>query len=187
MKLICLLTGLFASCSLALGQAGVFVTADEFEKNKPAFVLLCDSGSVKIKPDPLFHGTGIIVQSGKTKYEFDKNKIFGYRDCDRSTFRLVDGNAYQIINTDTFFLYVQKSIRNKSSETEREYYFSTSAGTTLIPLTIQTLQNHFSKNQRFHDILNSQFKNDADLIRLDQGTNRYTLIRLYKESLSQEN
>jgi hypothetical protein len=187
MKSTCLLFGLFSLYSLTFGQAGVFIMVDEFETNKPAFVLPCDSNNVKIKPNPLFHRASIIVQSGKTKREFDKNKIFGYRDCDGSVFRLVGGNAYRIINTDVFFIYEQESIRNKSSEMEKVYYFSTSAGTALIPLTMHALQNHFPESHRFHDILNSHFKNDADLIRLDKGTNRYTLIRLYKEFLNQGN
>ncbi len=175
---------MLVGASMAVGQPGIFATVKNFQDGAPSFAFHCDSVKAKVRLNQFFKGASVTVLQDGSEHQFLKSDIFGYRDCNGDAFRLVRNTAYKILHAEVIFLYEEEVIRNKSSETEKVYFFSKIANGPLTPLTIHSLRVSFPGNHSFHDLLNSNFKSDADLLRLDHGTNRYTLIRLYKESLT---
>src|SRR5271154_7067171 len=126
---------------------GLYLTSNDFQQEKLTYEIDCSNANDKIKPNEFFgSSTGYILSKGE-KHEFNKKKVYGYRNCENKTYRFYNGEAYLLIDTAGFYMYYQyrpeEHIKGKGLIKKDEYFFSKNADGDLQLLTIENLKNSF--------------------------------------------
>ena len=123
----------------------------------------------------------------RSKHEFSKRKVYGYRNCQNKTYRFYNNEAYLLIDTAGFYIYYQyrpeESVKGKGLIKKDEYFFSKNANADLQLLTIDNLKNAFPENHRFHYAMDASFRSDKDLIAYDSFTKTYKVKYLFNQSV----
>jgi len=63
------------------------------------------------------------------------------------------------------------------------YFISKTAGSKIIPLTLENLKNFYPDNHKSHDMLDVAFKSDAELSLYDTYHRTYKIKHLFEQSL----
>ncbi|ADB42842.1 MULTISPECIES: hypothetical protein [Spirosoma] len=164
--------------------SGLFRSAEGFQQNQVLLGVDCQSEKHRIRLHEFIGKPFVtVIHSGKS-YQYNKDSLFGYRDCEGQSFRFVaDNQHYPIINpTESVLIYklVQPPIAKAPGYTK--LYFSKDARSPVEVLTLANLKNAFPQNHPFHDRLDAQFGNGGDLSAYD-AMHRMTKINwLLKES-----
>ena len=166
---------------------GLYLTSNDFQQQKLTYQIDCSNAKDKIKPNEFFgSSTGYVLTKGE-KHEFNKKKVYGYRNCENKNYRFYNGEAYLLIDTASFYIYYkyksEENIKGKALIKKDEYFFSKNANDDLQLLTIENLKNSFPDNHRFHYALDANFKSDNDLIVYDSFQKVYKVKYLYTESV----
>jgi hypothetical protein len=166
---------------------GLYLTSNDFQQQKLTYEIDCNNAKDKIKPNEFFgSSTGYVLSKGE-KHEFNKKKVYGYRNCENKNYRFYNGEAYLLIDTASFYIYYQykseENIKGKGLIKKDEYFFSKNANDDLHLLTIENLKNAFPNNHHFHYALDANFKSDNDLIAYDRFQKTYKIKYLYSESV----
>ncbi len=168
-------------------NSGVFVTSEDFEKQKISYSIPCDDKMDKLKvEDNIFSNKSLIIKTGKEKKSLKKNNVFGYRDCHLTSFRFFDNQEFQILDTASFYLYSErKVIRQVKGEEEKgtAYFFSTKSNNAILPLTMQNLKSAFPDNSNFQYAIESDFRSNAELIKYDNFKKTYKIKYVFNQSL----
>lgn len=167
-------------------SSGIYKTASDFRQNKLSYAINYKTEKHKIKDNILFHGSEIkVVHEGQT-YKLDKNSTYGYKSTQGEVFRFVDNNEYKVLNPgESPMLYAYKhptSATKGNFHYVSDYYFSTDASSVPQPLTKENLKAAFPNNHKFHDALEANFKNDADLASYDSFHKMYKVNHLLEVS-----
>lgn len=92
--------------------------------------------------------------------------------------------SYKIINsgeTIVVYKYVHKAhVPREADKYGPKYFFSTPASNVLRPLTKDNLKAAYPTNHAFHDALDANFKDDADLTRYDNFHKMYKINWILK-------
>jgi hypothetical protein len=166
---------------------GLYLTSNDFQQQKLTYEIDCSNSKDKIKTNGFFgSSTGYVLSKGE-KHEFNKNKVYGFRNCENKNYRFYNGEAYLLVDTADFYIYYQyrpeENIKGKGLIKKDEYFFSKNANDDLQLLTIENLKNSFPANHRFHYALDANFKSDKDLIAYDNYQKIYKVKYLYNESV----
>jgi hypothetical protein len=164
--------------------AGVYKTVEDYGHQNPACPVVKISGSNKIKLYSMFGEGKILVVSNGQKTTFLKKDIYGYRDGGID-FRLVNGVAYQIIDTADFTIYsLTKEIKMDKGHTiqQKQYFFATSNIGSLQLLDQENLETAFSSKPRFRQLMHAYFKADNELMAFDKHSKKLELKELFEES-----
>jgi hypothetical protein len=169
------------------GNAGIYLTVQDFYNHKLSYGFDCNSNNGKLNLNDLSGSSGGYVVSKGEKHYFDKYKTYGYRSCDNKTFRFFGKDEYQILDTADFFLYYSyrqvEKVKGKGLVKTDEYFFSRYAGSPIQLLTIENLKRAFPDNLAFHYAIDAHFRNDQELIAYDSYSRSYKLKYLYNQSL----
>ncbi len=167
--------------SFAQQTKALYMNSKEFLTNTPAYTTEGAGAVKRISTDKLFLGSEVTVTADK-KQSFSKNNVYGYRNKNNENFRFYNNEAYKIVDTEGFFMYsrVIKKQEGKLRTEKTEYFFSTTADGSLMPLTASALKNSFRDNKKFHDYLDLRFDNTSQLSAYDTHNNTYTVKHLYK-------
>jgi hypothetical protein len=146
-------------------SSGIYFMADDFVHHRLSLVIDCKTEKHKIKSDMLFHAKEIAIKHGDSTYIFPKDSIWGIRYCGGSVVRLYDNSAYPLINpTETILIYkVTTGTGMKNNPTVTSYFFSKDETSKIQELTLDNIKAAFPDNHRFHDLIDMQFRNDAEL------------------------
>jgi len=182
--LCCLGISLTASGQSTTLQSGLFRTAEGFRQNQVLLGIDCQSEKHRIRLHEFIGKPFVTVIHSGQSYQFSKDSLFGYRDCEGQAYRFVTTNEhYPIINpAEPVLIYklVQPPIAKVPGYTK--LYFSKDASSPVEVLTLANLKNAFPQNHPFHDRLDAQFGNGGDLSAYD-AMHRMTKINwLLKES-----
>jgi len=94
--------------------------------------------------------------------------------------------GYTVINAGeaiTIYKYAHKAHSPKTAEQYPiKYFFTTSASDVLQPLTKANLKKTFPENHPFHDALDANFKEDAELINYDGFHKMYKINWILKNN-----
>jgi hypothetical protein len=166
---------------------GLYLTSNDFQQEKLTYEIDCTNANDKIKPNEFFgSSTGYVLSKGE-KHEFNKKKVYGYRNCQNKTYRFYNGEAYLLIDTAGFYMYyqyrVEENINGKGLIKKDEYFFSKNADGNLQLLTIDNLKNAFPDNHNFHYALDANFRSDKDLTAYDSFQKNYKIKYLYNQSV----
>jgi hypothetical protein len=175
-------------CSLvfcgAAGQSdssGIFINIADYEHNRITHPVSCKSKKHAIRPHNVIAKTIITIRSGGKKYRLKKAAIFGYRNCDKKAFRFFLDDAYEIINTDGFWLYQQIVESDDWDDFHKYsvYYFSKDPSSIIYPLDKHYLKWIFKERLSFVEAIDSSFRNDDELCSFDWAKKKYKIIEAF--------
>lgn len=168
-------------------KGGLYMTAADFTQQKLTYEISCGNAGDKIRTHAFFASSSGYIWSGGEKHAFDKNKVYGYRDCTQKNFRFYQQEAYLIVDTANFYIYYQyrnvENVKGKGLVKKDAYFFSETPGAPLKELTIANLKAGFPANHAFHYALDANFRSDNDLIAYDSYTKTYKVKYLYNQSI----
>lgn len=176
----------FSSITSSLAQqdsSGVYLSASDFKNGKLAYAINCKTQKHKIKLNEFFSKPYItIVHEGKST-NLDKKNIFGFRDCGDVTYRFVGQSHYTVLNPmEEILLYKHVIQASKNQEEAIHYFFSKSAASEVLDLTLTNLKKAFPDNHTFHDRLDTEF-GSTPLNAYDSYHKMYKVNRIYLNSL----
>ncbi len=91
---------------------------------------------------------------------------------------------YEILNPgEAIILYKYEHTAHSAKEADKyapKYFFTTDSIAVLTQLTKENLKKTFPDNHAFHDALDAQFNNDAELIQFDQFHKMYKVNWIFK-------
>jgi len=168
--------------------SGLYLTVQNFENHHLAYEFAGSNAKNKLVLRNFFgSSSGYVVANGE-KHFFNKNQVYGYRDCQNRTYRLFNGEPYLLVDTACFSLYYRSKTEEVSKGKELvkkdEYFFSKEANGDVMPLTLDNLKNAFPGNYRFHYSLDAYFKFDTDLTAYDKFEKKYKIKSIYNQSLN---
>jgi hypothetical protein len=166
-------------------QSGIYLTSSDFESNKLSYMIICDSSSHKINTHEILEKSHLDIYHEGQKYTLNKNEVYGFRLCNDQTFRFYNNKELLIKEKNRIYIYVTKvSIPSgKKIETKDEYYFSVGATNNVIELNINNLKRAFPDNHKFHDLLDSFFKDETDIAIYDTYHKIHKINHLLEQSL----
>ncbi|WP_119080335.1 hypothetical protein [Chitinophaga alhagiae] len=166
--------GLFSATAFA--QNGVYLTAEDFANKE----LRYDDVNAHI---PFRYGK-VKVTDGNKKLLLDKNDVYGYRQGNQD-YRIIGNNAYKVLDAEHFHIYSRQveTSKGKGRITETQYYFSAEPGSELQPLTIANLKKAFPDNDRFHQLLDLQFRHNNELAWYDDYAKKFKIKSIYTQSI----
>jgi hypothetical protein len=166
---------------------GLYASFVDFQQGRLTYPIDCENSEDRLKLNDWFGSSRGYIWSHGEKHSFDKNRVYGYRDCKKVYHRFFQGEAYRILDTTGFYLYYrygQEEInKGKGLIKTDEYYFSTCGDGTISRLTSQNLQAAFYRNPRFQYALDASFRSDQELIAYDGYQKTYKIKYLYRQSL----
>ncbi|UYQ94052.1 hypothetical protein MKQ68_02970 [Chitinophaga horti] len=168
-----MIAAMFAGTAV-MAQNGLYMTGQDYVKKNAV-------AKDKIQAEQVFNRSKIKVTKNGESTQLDKSQVFGYQENGQD-YRFFNNDAYKIIDNDQFLLYSRlEHIQNGKERTkETRYYFSTEAGTALLPLTKANLKKAFPDNRSFHDLLDLQFRSDKELTAYDSFHKQYKVQSLYQ-------
>lgn len=179
----------FIFCSVcALGQSdssGVFLNMTDFQKRRLTYGCDCKKEKHSIKVGSLFNNHEITITIDGKKTKLKKKELFGYRDCDKKSFRFYNDKEYRVISMLKIYMYFTESEfgTGKSATIEDRFYFSVSLDSEIIPLTTEHLKEAYPDNTKFHDLLDSSFRSEEELSTFDKYLKKYKLVSIFEESI----
>jgi hypothetical protein len=186
-KLLSLVFVGLTSIGSILGQAnetlanksGLYMTATDFSSGKLTYEINCLTSKHKIKTADFFDSKTVKVMHGDNTIKLSKSTIWGFRLCDGKEYLIVDKSAITVYQITEKLSTSPKSGQNVS---KTKYFFSEDVNSPLKELTLKNIETSFSSNKKFHDLIDSQFKSDADLLIYDDYYKMLRLNHIYKES-----
>jgi hypothetical protein len=165
-------------------SSGVYMSAQDYINANLKYAINCKTQRHKINQYALLGKGYIKVTHEGVKYKFNKNEVFGYRDCNNSVYRFVENEHYEILNPGESILLYKHSYMAGKNTTVTENYFSVGTGPIMV-LSLTNLKKAFPDNHKFHDMLDTEFSSGAvGLTSYDSYHKIYKVNRLYLNSLS---
>ena len=175
-----LLTGSFSLKAQSSKSAdGLYLKPEDF-KNQDVKERLAPGDRLQI--NSFFGGSDIkLVRKGQNT-TFAKSDLFGYRFKGKD-YRFFKDGEYEIADTVGFYLYKRKELTagRKGQVPQTVYYFSKSAESELVRLTIGNLNKAYQEQDKFRYALMDFFKTDAQLTSYDPQLKMYQLKYIYSQ------
>jgi hypothetical protein len=165
----------------AKGQsAGIYLTTRDYLSHKLSYSASNDQFKVN---GFLAGGKLLLVHNGERKL-LAKSEVFGYRKDDKD-FRLFNNEQYKILSSNGIILYSKKWLvqQGKGPKPTELFYFSESASSPILSLTIANLEKVYAKNQKFMYAVESLFKSDSELSSYDVNNKQFKLAYMYAENV----
>lgn len=135
---------------------------------------------VKINLNELFNKPYITIKLNDTIIKLCKDSVFGLLDCTNTIYRLYLKDRFTLINTgEHVLIYSQTTFVQNKSFPETNYFFSVSANSAILPLTIWNLKKAFPGDDSFHDLIDAYFKYDSELINYDYFHKEFKINYLF--------
>jgi hypothetical protein len=168
-------------------KSGLYVTASDFSSGKLTYEINCLTEKHKIKPSDFLGSKTIKIIHRDSTIKLSKSAIWGFRLCDGKEFRIYQNKEYEILDKSGFVVYLIKETINSHSKSNKtvsktSYFFSEELGGQLKELTLKNIETSFLLNKKFHDLIDLQFKSDADLLIYDDYYKMLRLNHVYLES-----
>ncbi|MBC7569685.1 MAG: hypothetical protein H7319_08120 [Spirosoma sp.] len=162
--------------------SGVYLTVADYKQGKLALQVDCKTEKHRIRLHDFFGSASIDVIHNGEKHTFQKDNIYGIRDCDGKDYRFVSREEYQMLESRTITIYekltVATSTTGKGIRTVELVYFSLQPDSDLLPLTVANLKKALPANHKFHDLLDENFRLDADAVAYDPTHKMYKVNHL---------
>lgn len=141
---------------------GIYLNYRDYESGKLSYSFQCDSRD-KIKMNDFLGSSFISIDTdGKTTI-LNKDSIFGYRNCKNETYRFYKKHDEEFLILENKALVLYLSYKRITSNNGKKislvpaYFFSKTADSEILPLTILNLKKAFPENIKFHDLLDTEF------------------------------
>jgi hypothetical protein len=149
--------------------AGVFKTADDFQRGVLADPVACEVAGERISAGTS-KGLGYIdVRHGTRKTRYSETDTYGFRDCGDRDIRIASGRQYFILETRGIqVLRVDYwRVSGKALVASPTFHFSVGSTGPIQPLTLENVKRAFPENHAFHDKLDALFSGGGDPAKFD--------------------
>jgi hypothetical protein len=165
----------------AKGQsAGLYLTTQDYLNHKLSY----SAGNDKIKVNSFLGGSNVLAVHNGEKQVIAKSDVFGYRKEDKD-FRLFNKGEYKILSSNGIIIYSKTWLvqQGKGPKQTELFFFSESASSPILSLTMANLESVYAKNQKFMYAVESLFKSDRELASYDAYNKQFKLAYLYTENV----
>jgi hypothetical protein len=169
-------------------KSGLYLTASDFSSGKLTYEINCLTEKHNIKTSDFLYQKTIKVTHRDSTIKLAKSSIWGFRLCDGKEYRIYEGKEYLIMDKGEITVYqiTEKSHTSPKSNlavSKTRYFFSEDVNSPLKKLTLKNVETSFTGNKKFHDLIDLQFKSDAELLIYDDYYKMLRLNHIYSESL----
>lgn len=182
MKVLLILGSIMSFPWAVLAQqdsSGVYESVSDFEKSKLSYAINCKTEKHKIKRTDYYQKGYIKVIHRDSTIMLPKDSIFGFRDCDGNSFRLIDGRSYKILNPTEYILIYKHEVRHHK-HTAFHYVFSRGPRGEITTLTRENLKKAFPENTAFQNNIDQVFRKDSQLTQYDKLYKMYLINQIYQ-------
>lgn len=179
---------LTASANAQNKTSGVYLSLADFENNKLSYASNATAEKNKIRFNEFAEKPFITIKHNGEKEKLFKDDIFAYRNKGKIV-RTWNFRSYNYIEKGPVWIYFKDvSIsQGKGIKRERKYYYAVSGQSEIKPLTIHNLKRSFPDNHLFHDLLDAQFSNDAELSLYDRFEGKFKVHHLLETTVLNAN
>ncbi|MBV5325066.1 MAG: hypothetical protein J0626_07270 [Rhodospirillaceae bacterium] len=125
----------------------------------------CRAGTHRIDRHLLLSRPHLDIAHDGVRTRINKRDIFGFRDCDGSVVRFVEGSEYAILSTGVILMYARSMMVPAGN---REGY----------RIMREAIKNAFPAHHELHEALDAGFRNDDELGAFDGRHGVYRLQRM---------
>ncbi len=165
-------------------QSGVYLSQDDFNKNKLSYATGAVSDVNKIHFNEFIVKPFIIVKHNGEKIQLFKDEIFAYQNKGKVV-RTWNFTSYNFVEKGPIWVYTKEVYASqiKGLRKETKYFYSTFGNGELLPLTINNLKNSFPDNHLFHILLDAQFRSNDELSGYDSFARKLKVNYLLKTAI----
>jgi hypothetical protein len=188
LKIILTVLLVLSFSSYAKSPSGIYMTISDYKNNR----LTCESECVDQPQhknihihDFFWNMPNIRVKCDGKKLTYKKSQLYGFRDCKNNVYRFYDNTEYRIAEAGNIYIYVQEKniAQSKGYKVVNAYFFSTTADSEIIPLTLSNLKKAYKNNDKFHDLLDQYF-NAGGVCVYDTQHNTFKINYVYSKTIN---
>lgn len=167
-------------------KSGVYLNYADYQLHKLTYEIDCKRETHKIRLNAFFGKPFITVIHQGKRYTYQKNDIYGFRDCSNTDYRFFKKQDFKIEESGPIAIYSQKVTKStgRSLTQFNTYYFSKSQNSEILALTVENLKPAFPENHKFHDLLDANFKNNDPASTYDAFHKIFKVNHLYTISIA---
>ena len=165
--------------------SGIYLTLDDFESGKLSYASNSELGSGKIRFNEFIEKPFITVKLDGEKTQIFKDEIFAYQNKG-TIIRTSNFVTYTFVEKGPVWIFYKDitTSQGKERRKERKYFYSTSGDGTILPLTIYNIKKSFPYKHLFHDFLDAQFRNNAELSQYDSFEKKFKVNHLLNTTIN---
>jgi len=166
-------------------SSGVYMNVVDFHRDRLSYGCDCRTSKHSIKTGSVFNNKFLSVTIGSQRFKVPRDSIYGYRTCDRKTYRIFEDKDYRVVSTVKIYLYYSEAEFNAglSASIEDRFFFSVTAISEIHPLTKAHLKTAYHDYPKFLELMDKEFQNDTELHKFDKVLKKYRLVSLFEKSL----
>lgn len=167
-------------------SSGIYFTPMDYLNHKLSLSINCKDEKHRIKTDMIFQPKKITIKHDDSTYTYPNDSVYGIKYCDGSIVRVYNNSVYPLVNPyEKIMVYkiVSGSTGKGGSTIKTIYYFSKDAKSNIQELTLHNIKAAFPENHKFHDLVDMDFHNNADLTMYDNFHKIMKINRLLQNSL----
>ena len=175
------------SCVMASGlfgysqnrASGIYLTQQDFENRNLSYSTEEDNKNNKIRFNEFIERPFINIRHKGEKVILFKDEIYAYQKKGKIV-RTYNFETYNFIERGAIWIYYKDLTISlgKGIKRERQYFYSISGRGNIMPLTILNLKKSFPEKYAFHNMLDAQFRKDADLIEYNRLEGKFQVNHL---------
>jgi hypothetical protein len=175
--IIIVMAGISLMAQTTKENSGIYLNELDYKAGKLSYILSINN---KMLINEFLGGRNVSLIYRGNKVNLAKSEIYGYRRNNRD-FRFYLNEAYLILDTAGFVLYSHPKLvqQGKGYKPVDKYFYSISTSATVSELTIGNLWKSFPDQPGFRYTLQSNFREDGDLVQYDEQTRQYKIKYLY--------
>jgi len=175
MKKIILIVLFFAIIFNTFSQnCGIYYSATDYKNSN-----FSEQGS-KIFVNLVFKPNYVKLKTNDNTIYFNKDSIWGVK-IENSIFRFSNSVKYELVENEGLLIY-KTFVQAKMRKDRIKYFFSQNPDSEILPLTVENIENSFSSNTKFIDLLHVSVINDENLYDFDKNCNNLRITNLYNLS-----
>ena len=165
----------------------VYLSFNDYVSNKLTYEINCNTEKHKIRMNEFFNQSYITVIHNGVKIHLYKDSIYGFISCDEPLVKFHDKQRYYLVEKGSVWIFYRMDTKSsgKSFITEKKYYISMKGEGKFIELSKENLKSTFPDNHKFHDLLDAQFDNNANIAEYDSFHKMYKVNHLLWQSEKQ--
>ncbi|MGE5354950.1 MAG: hypothetical protein ACM3PT_01845 [Deltaproteobacteria bacterium] len=152
-------------------NCGIYNSATDYKNSN-----FSNQGS-KILVDLFFKPNYVKLKTNDNSIYFNKDSIWGVKN-ENSIFRFYNSKKYELVENEEIFIY-KTFVQARIKADRIKYFYSQNPESEILPLTIENLENSFSTNTKFIDLLHVSILKDENLYDFDKHCNNLRITNLF--------
>ena len=166
--------------------SGIYLTQLDFENRKLSYSTADESETNKIRFNEFIEKPFINIKHNGEKIILFKDDIYAYQTKGKIV-RTHNFESYNFLESGVIWIYYKDLTipLGKGIKRERKYFYSVSGKDKVLPLTIINLKKSFPQKHAFHNLLDAQFRKDADLVSYNRLERKFQVNHLLETAAFQ--